>query len=115
AIADYPELATELAKVPAEQRIGPIIINTRTGVPPTEAQCRRAFRRIARVVGIPDNIWNMDARAGADTEAYEAGATEEETMALLTHTERKTSRRYLRDLTEQSRRAAAKRVGARKE
>jgi hypothetical protein len=36
-------------------------------------------------------------------------------MALLTHTERKTSRRYLREMIEQSRRAAAKRVGSRKE
>jgi hypothetical protein len=57
----------------------------------------------------------MDARAGANTEAREAGVTEEDAMALLTHSEAKTNRGYLRDLLEQSRRAAAKRVGSRKE
>jgi len=114
-IADYPELAAELARIPAERRVGPIVIHGKTGLPPTEAQCRRYFRRIARECGIPDSVWNMDARAGANTEAFRAGATSEERMALLTHTERKTNDGYVRDLTEQSRRAAAKRVGSRGE
>jgi hypothetical protein len=113
AIADYPDVEAELARIPLERRVGPIVINDRTGLPPTEAQCRHCFRLIARKAGIPDSIWNMDARAGASTEAYEAGATEEEAMALLTHSERRTSRGYLRDLTQQSRRAAAKRVASR--
>lgn len=113
-IADYPDLIEELAHIPSEKRVGPIVINARTGLPPTEAQCRAYFRRIARAAGIPDNFWNADARAGAVTEAYEAGATEEEAKALATHSEVKTSRRYLRDLTEQSRRAAAKRIESRK-
>jgi hypothetical protein len=112
AVADYPDLVHELSRV--EHRVGPIVINNRTGLPPTEAQCRHYFRLIARQAGIPDSIWNMDARAGAVTEAYEAGATEEEAKALATHSEVKTSRRYNRDLTEQSRRAAAKRIEARK-
>jgi hypothetical protein len=115
AIADYPDVEAELAKIPPERRVGPIVINTRTGLPPTEEQCRHYFRLIARKAGIPDTVWNMDARAGANTEAYEAGATTEEAMALLTHSEASTNRIYLRDLTEQSRRAAAKRVASRKE
>lgn len=114
AIADYPEVEADLARTPAESRVGPLVINARTGLPPTEAQCRRYFRIIATHAGIPANVKMMHARAGANTEAYEAGATEEEAMALLTHTERKTNRGYLRDLTEQSRRAAKKRVAARK-
>lgn len=111
----YPDLAAELARVPLENRVGPVVINSKTGLPPSEAQCRRYFRQIARKAGIPDSVWNMDARAGAVTEAYESGATEEEAKALATHSEVKTSRRYLRDLTEQSGRAAAKRVASRKE
>lgn len=115
AIADYPDLVVELAKTPADKRVGPLVIHHNTGVPPTEAQCRAAFRLVARHVGIPDTIWMMDARAGANTEAFKAGADQNERMALLTHTERKTNERYIRDLTEPSRRAAAKRVGSRKE
>ncbi len=114
-VADYPKLVAELALTPTAKRIGPIIINPKTGVPPTEAQCRRAFRRIAAEVGISDNVQGRDARAGADTEAYEAGATKEEAMALLTHTQESTNRGYLREKIEQSRRAASKRVASRKE
>ena len=112
-IAIYPDLAADLARTPADQRIGPLVICHLTGVPPTPEQCRRFFRIVARKAGIPDEVWNMDARAGADTEAYEAGATTEETMALSTHTTVQNNRRYMRDLTEQSRRAAQKRVASR--
>lgn len=115
AIADYPDVVDDLATTPLEKRIGPLVIYDRTGVPPTEEQCRRYFRVIARACGIPDAIKNMDARAGAVTEAYDAAATEEEAMALATHSERKTSHGYQRDLTEPSRRAAAKRLALRKE
>lgn len=113
AISDYPDLAAELSRIPPERRVGPVIIHHKTGRPPTEEQCRRAFRSIARKAGIPDRVWNMDARAGANTEAYEAGATAEETMALLTHTELSTNRDYLREKGKQSHRAAVKRVGSR--
>lgn len=115
AIADYPEAVEELtiAGYPHERRVGPIILNSRTNLPPTEQECRYYFRKIARQAGIPDTIWNMDARAGASTEAYEAGATEEEAMALTTHTESSVNRGYLKDLQQQSHRAAVKRVGSR--
>lgn len=111
-IADYPELVEELALVETG-RIGPIVIDSRTGLPPNDATCRRYFRIIGRACGIPDEVWNMDARAGANTEAYEGGATKEESMAMMTHTQESTNRGYLRDLREQSHRAAVKRVGSR--
>jgi hypothetical protein len=113
--ASYPDVAAELERIPPERRVGPLVIHHRTGLPPTKEQCREAFRRIARKTGIPDTVWNMDARSGAVTEAYEAGATEEEAMALATHTERDTSHGYDRQQIERSRRTAAKRVGSRKE
>lgn len=115
AIADYPEAVEELALIgyPQERRAGPIVINPKTNLPPNEDECRYYFRKIARQAGIPDAIWNMDARAGASTEAYEAGATEEEAMALTTHTESSVNRGYLKDLRQQSHRAAVKRVGSR--
>jgi hypothetical protein len=113
AIADYPDVEALLARVPADRRVGPLVIYPRTGLPPSEAQCRRHFRIIASAAGIPENVWNMDARAGANTEAFNAGTTADERMALLTHSEKETNDGYVRDLLPLSRRAAAKRVGSR--
>lgn len=112
-IADYPDLVAELNRIPPDRRVGPIVINERTGLPYTPEQCRYNFRLIARGAGIPDVIWGMDARAFAVTEAYEAGATTEEAMALATHTQSATSRKYLRDMIEQSSRTARLRVKSR--
>lgn len=114
-IHDYPNVAEDLARTPPEQRIGPLVVHHRTGVPPTEEQCRYHFRIVAAACGIPFDIKMMDARAGANTEAYEAGVSKEDAMALLTHTEEATNRGYLREITEQSRRAARLRVASRKE
>lgn len=114
AIGDYPNVAEELARTPAEARIGPLVIHDKTGLPPTEEQCRYDFRRVAQACGIPAAVKMMDARAGANTEAYAAGATQEEAMALATHSEAKTNERYLRELADLSHQAAVKRVAARK-
>ena len=54
------------------------------------------FRDIARAAGIPDAVWNMDARAGGATEADEAGAALEAIQGALTHTNKVTTLRYLR-------------------
>lgn len=112
-IADYPDLCAELALVPLERRVGPIVINERTGLPYTPEQYRKAFREIARKAGIPDSVWNMDARAGAVTEAYESGAELTDAMALATHTTPSISRRYNRTHVKQSSRAAKLRVANR--
>lgn len=111
-IWDYPILVEEMAKIgwPSNPRLGPVVIDPRTGLPPPYFTCRYLFRRIANKAGIPVNVKMMDTRAGANTEAREAGATKEESMALLTHTQEHTNRGYLRDLREQSHRAAVKRV-----
>jgi hypothetical protein len=103
----------ELKRTPVGLRIGPLVIRHLTGLPPTEAQCRRFFRLIARQAGIPDSIQNMDARAGANTEVDAAGATIEERMAMSTHTTMENSERYRRALEAASRRAAAKRTAYR--
>jgi hypothetical protein len=54
------------------------------------------FRHIARAAGIPDEVWNMDARAGGATEAHEAGASLKTIQTALTHDEEETSLRYIR-------------------
>jgi hypothetical protein len=56
----------------------------------------RRGNEIARAAGIPDTVWNMDARAGGATEADEAGAALEAIQSALTHTKESTTLRYLR-------------------
>jgi len=101
--------------VPLDRRIGPLVINEQFGVPYTAEQYRKSFRQIARAAGISDDVWNMDARAGAITEAWESGAEPASVMAMATHTQLSTSRRYNRSNVEQISRAARLRLERRKD
>lgn len=112
-IADFPDLVAELERTPRDRRVGPLVINETTGLPYTDAQYRHYFRRIARLAGIPDDVKNMDARAGAITEAYEAGAEAIGVMAAATHTQLPTSRRYNRTNVERVSTVSKLRVGSR--
>lgn len=110
---NYPELAALVRPALERDRGGPLVISEITRRPYKVSAFRHCFRRIAREAMIPDDVWSMDARAGAVTESYEAGATTEEAMALAGHTQAKTSRRYLRSVARQSSSAARKRLQAR--
>ena len=57
--------------MPHAERTG-AIVKGEHGLPMREHSFRKWFRKIARPAGIPDEIWNMDSRAGAATEAEEA-------------------------------------------
>ncbi|HEY2527872.1 MAG TPA: hypothetical protein VGJ20_07970 [Xanthobacteraceae bacterium] len=59
-------------------------------------------------LGTPDDISNMDARAGANTETDAAGVTIEERMTLSTCARQQNSERYRRDLADASRHADKK-------
>ncbi|HEX3708696.1 MAG TPA: hypothetical protein VHV56_02290 [Pseudolabrys sp.] len=93
----YPLLFPLLEAVPQEQRAG-AVVKGEHGHAVQERSYRKWYRAIARVAGIPDAVWNMDARAGAATEAEEAGAELGAIRALLTHSEKQeaTTVRYLR-------------------
>jgi hypothetical protein len=95
--------------------VGPLIVDEILGVPYTAEAYRAWFRRIARKAGIPDTVWSMDARAGAITEAWESGAEPAAVMAMATHTQLSTSRRYNRSNVEQISRAARLRIKSRKD
>jgi hypothetical protein len=114
-IADHPDLAAELDRVPHDRRVGPLVVDEARGAPYTAEAYRAWFRRIARKAGIPDTVWSMDARAGAITEAWESGAEPAAVMAMATHTQLSTSRRYNRSNVEQISRAARLRIKSRKD
>ena len=112
-LALFPEVVEELADV--ADRIGPVITDETTGFPYTVRVFSTRFRRIARAAGIPDNVWNMDSRAGAVSESYDAGAEPMDVMRSAGHTEIKTSQRYDRDDIEKTTRVAKLRLGFREQ
>lgn len=85
-----------LAMIPAGERIGPLIIDEKAGRPYAKDAYAREWRLVARAAGIPDEVWNMDARAGAITEAEDAGAELDEIRAAIGHTQASTTARYSR-------------------
>jgi len=66
---------------------GPIIKNDINGWPWTANEYRRKWRMVARACGIPDNVWNMDSRSGAISEAIQAGAPIEFVRHAATHSD----------------------------
>jgi hypothetical protein len=94
-LTNYGLLMPLLEAVPHAERSGPIVIGEH-GLPVRETTYRSTFRRIARAAGIPDEVWLMDSRAGGATEASMAKAPMGAISGALTHTNEKTTVRYLR-------------------
>jgi hypothetical protein len=94
-LTKYDLLLPLLEAVPYEARTGAIVKGEK-GLPVRQAMYARWWRQIARAAGIPDEVWNMDARAGGATEADDAGAALDAIQGALTHTEKSTTLRYLR-------------------
>ena len=84
-----------LEAVPLGERTGAVVKGAK-GLPVRRDMYARWFRQIARAAGIPDDVWNMDTRAGGATEADEAGATIEAIQSALTHDRPDTTQRYIR-------------------
>jgi hypothetical protein len=66
---------------------GPVVICDTNGLPWTGNEYRRKWRKVARACGIPDNVWNMDSRSGAISEAIQAGAPIEFVRHAATHSD----------------------------
>lgn len=110
-----PMVMTELQAIPATSRIGPVIIDESTGLPYAQRKFARTFRKIAQKAGIPDEVWNMDARAGAITDAYNKGAQPADAMDLATHTQMATNLKYKRGRIAATNRIAKVRFGDKNE
>jgi hypothetical protein len=94
-LKNYPLLFPLLDAVPHAERTG-AIVKGEHGLPVRERSYRKWFREIARAAGIPDEVWNMDTRAGGATEAEEAGAAVEAIQSAMTHSKKDTTLRYIR-------------------
>jgi hypothetical protein len=108
-----PLIMEQMQYVPPERRVGPVIVSEQTGLPYfPDAFCSN-WRAIARRAGIADNVWNMDARSGAITEASTAGADDAHLRSLATHKSLKMTQRYNRPTLEKNTQVARLRVAHR--
>lgn len=101
-VADFPLVTAEIDRVPEDRRIGPMVVDEQTGRPYRHRWFAALWRRIARQAGIPDEVWSRDTRAGAITEAFDAGAELEHVRQMATHSDPKVTGRYNRGSTEQT-------------
>lgn len=106
-----PMVLEEIASIPPEARVGPVIVSETSGLPWRAQNYRHAWRRIAKMANLSGAMWNRDLRAGAVTEARKSGAAMEDASKMAGHKGmRTTSRVYDRDVLEASRRAQVSRT-----
>lgn len=101
-----PLVLDVLEQIPAAARLGPLIIDETAGRPYAEHAYAREWRAVARKAGIPDSVWNMDARAGGISEADDAGADLDMIRSAAGHTQASTTARYIRGTIGKSRTVA---------
>lgn len=87
----------EFARLGTLPTMGPIVICEATGKPWTAHYFRETWRKLARAVGVPDGVRNMDTRSGAITEATDSGASLEDTRHMATHSDISMTAKYSRD------------------
>ncbi len=75
---------------------GPVVVNEFNGLPWRADVFRRTWRELATACGIPNNVRSMDSRAGAISEATDAGAQLEDVRHAATHSEISQTQRYSR-------------------
>jgi hypothetical protein len=73
---------------------GPIVINDVSGLPWSPNEYRRKWRLVANAAGVPTNVWNMDSRSGAISEAIAAGVPLEFVRHAATHSDISQTQEY---------------------
>jgi hypothetical protein len=109
-----PIVQSVLCRLPVAARVGPLIIDETAGRPYAEHAYAREWRKVARAAGVPDQVWNMDARAGGISEADDAGADLDWTRSAAGHSQASTTVRYIRGSAGKSRKVAELRLAHRK-
>jgi site-specific recombinase XerD len=91
-----PLVMAELERLGTRPASGPVIIHANVGVPYKAMTFRYLWRKLATEAGIPKTVRNMDTRAGAITEALQAGANLEDVRKAATHSDTSMTVRYSR-------------------
>jgi hypothetical protein len=95
-----PMVMEELARIGDLPSSGPVIRSEITGRPYKTLHFRTEWRTIATAAGVPTAVKNMDTRAGAISEATDAGAELEHVRHAATHGDISMTQRYSRGGTE---------------
>lgn len=66
---------------------GPLVRCDTNGIPWTDNEYRRKWRKVATAAGVPKDTWNMDSRSGAISEAIGAGVPVEFVRHAATHSD----------------------------
>lgn len=104
-------IVEELAKIPATEQRGPLIVNLKTGgLPYRHDTWGDVWRAVRKAAGIPRSVWNRDLRAGGISEGRAADVSLDDMAKIAGHTKKRTTGDvYDRTALETHRRAAAKR------
>ena len=103
-----------MARIPAEARRGPLIVNPTTGFPYRQTTYYDLWKKVTKAAGIRTGLWNRDLRAGAATEGGQAGAKIDDMAKQMGHSNKRTTAEvYDRDRFEAHRRVARARVAYR--
>lgn len=92
---------------------GPIIVHEKFGIPWQTQSFRKAWRRCADSAAVPRSVRNMDSRAGAISEATDAGADLEHVRQAATHSDIGMTQRYSRNAIEKTAGVQVQRVAHR--
>ena len=79
---------------------GALVRAEQTGKPWFASEFRRKWRWVAKAAGVPDKVRNQDTRAGAISEATDAGAPLEHVRHAATHADIGMTQRYSRGAAE---------------
>lgn len=97
-----PMVMEELQRFAGIPVAGPVVICETTALPYRTAHWRHLWRKVAAEAGIPTAVRNMDSRAGAISEATDAGADLEAVRHAATHSDIAMTQRYSRGATEKT-------------
>ncbi len=92
---------------------GAVIVSEETGLPYRGLAFRNTWRIAANMAGIPKTVRNMDSRAGAISEATDAGAELEHVRIAATHSDIGMTQRYSRGGEEKTANVMRQRVAFR--
>jgi len=104
-LTNVPDIRERLLRIPAAQRIGPII-KFENGHPPKNGYFSRHFKKALRAVKLPDDLRIADARSGGVTEA-KALVEPMELRDAAQHTQLSTTNRYARGRSETANKVVA--------
>lgn len=91
-----PMIVSELRRMLGSLSPGPLVVNEYTGLPYTDYEFRRKWRICATAAGVPEDVFNMDTRAGAISEAFDAQVNPDFIRQTATHSDLEQTQNYNR-------------------